>query len=442
MNMDKEEILNNVLNLTSEELSGFISNGIVTLSELMSTDRLDSVKRNKIKQLQQENKRAEQDAWSKAEFGTEDDLLDYVRNFPNGEHKDEAKNLIRIQREKQAEKEKRKKYILSQIKEDPNSLSAVNISDFLEEKVITENDLLENGIPKQVIDQLDTEPIDFKMGETPLSIPEGYTEVYFWGIPGSGKTTALSAILSKAEREGNLEIATGPGYNYMFQLKNVFSDDYSVFPYRTSVEETQYLPFSIREGKNSKSISLIELSGEIFECFYNENAGKPQKTEKHKRTFDTLLNYLNSKNRKLHFFFIDYQKGNKKDTNTGLTQSDYLNAAKTYFENNKLFEKTADAIYVVLTKSDLMGLPRDEWVQGAKDHLEENNFKAFTNTLKNICRKNSINGKKLFIEPFSIGEVYFNNSCAFDDTSASRILEILKNRIPAKRNSITDIFNK
>src|SRR5690554_7303222 len=209
MNMDKEEILNNVLNLTSEELSGFISNGIVTLSELMSTDRLDSVKRNKIKQLQQENKRAEQDAWSKAEFGTEDDLLDYVRNFPNGEHKDEAKNLIRRKRKEKEEKEKEKEEILSRIKKEPNFYSHRKINDLIKDKIISKTDLINNKIPEGVVNLLNESSIDFELGDSPASIPKGYTEVYFWGVPGSGKTTALSAILSRSE-EHTSELQSRP----------------------------------------------------------------------------------------------------------------------------------------------------------------------------------------------------------------------------------------
>jgi DNA replication protein DnaC len=440
--MDKEQVLNNIPHLTAEQLSDYINGGIVTLAELKETGALDSIKRRKIGELQEARQAIENEAWQRAEFGTEKELLDYISDFPDGNHVDEAKNLVRAKREKEGQKQREKDRILNAIEANPNTYRRINILEFINKGVITKEDLLDRGIPQQVLEKIDVSPVNFELGETPDSIPEGYTEVYFWGGPGSGKTCVLSALLSKAEREANLEIATGTGYSYMHQLKNIFTDEYAVLPNPTNFEKTQYLPFAIRaSNRKSRSISLIELSGEIFQCFFNENAGIPQKSELHQNTFDTLLNYLESDNRKIHFFFIDFQDGNGRDE-TGLKQSDYLDAAATYFKNHKIFSKTTDAIYVVLTKSDLMNRPRNEWTEGAKEHLASNNFTSFTNTLKAICKKNSINAGKLYVEPFSIGDVYFRDYCSFDDTTAGRILEILNKRIPARGKSILDVFNK
>jgi hypothetical protein len=440
--MDKEQVLNNIAHLTAEQLSDYINKGIVALAELMETGDLDSKKRKKITELQEARQLIEIEAWQNAEFGTENQLLAYISDFPDGSHVDDAKNLVRAKREEEGQKQREKGRILNAIETNPNSYRPYKILEFLNTGIITKEDLIDRGIPAQVIEMLDVLPVNFEMGETPESIPPGYTEVYFWGVPGSGKTCVLSALLSKAEREANLEIATGTGYSYMYQLKNIFSDEYAVLPNPTHFEKTQYLPFAIRaSSKKSRSISLIELSGELFQCFFNENAGIPQNSELHQETFDTLLNYLESDNRKLHFFFIDFQDGNRRDA-SGLKQSDYLDAAATYFKNHKIFSKTTDAIYVVLTKSDLMNRPRNEWTEGAKEHLANNNFTSFTNTLKSICKKNSINAAKLYVEPFSIGDVYFGNFCSFNDEAAGRILDILNKRIPARGKSILDIFNK
>ena len=38
-------------------------------------------------------------------------------------------------------------------------------------------------------------------------------------------------------------------------------------------------------------------------------------------------------------------------------------------------------------------------------YLNENNYKSFINTLKDICKKEGINGGKLTVEPFSLGKV-------------------------------------
>ncbi len=170
-------------------------------------------------------------------------------------------------------------------------------------------------------------------------------------------------------------------------------------------------------------------------------------TKSHENTFNSLNTFLKSNNRKIHFFFIDFDRENKPDDN-GIKQSDYLAAASNYFKSNAVFDNSTDAIYVVLTKSDLMrddeGNPvkREEWMGYAKKHLNGHNYLAFINTLKDICRKYSINGGRLTVEPFSLGRVYFGGICDFDGTSAERIVEILMNRISGTRKSILDVLNK
>jgi len=314
--------------------------------------------------------------------------------------------------------------------------------------------LLNCGIPESAIDNLSNiQSPDLHIGQTPTSIPSGYTEVYFWGGTGSGKTCALGAILQMAHKKGYLDIATGNGYQYAFELKNIFSDDdiaNDYLPGPSPVETTQYLPFTLTKPgeKTSRSVSLIELSGEIFKCFFYENAGKKLPTQSHVDSFKSLNNFLSSNNRKIHFFFIDYDRENKPDGINRLTQSDYLAAASTYFKNNKVFDKSTDAIYVILTKSDLLRdekgnkVHKPDRVKYAKSYLREGNYSAFVNTQKAICRKYDINGGKLTVEPFSLGEVYFQQICNFDGSSASAIVDILMDRIPRSKKSILEVLNK
>lgn len=204
------------------------------------------------------------------------------------------------------------------------------------------------------------------------------------------------------------------------------------------------MPFVLKKDKDKpRSVSLIELSGEIFQCFFRKNANLRFQSKQHEDTFNSLMRFLKGGNRKIHFFFIDYDKENKMDID-GFTQSDYLDAASVYFKNNEIFDRTTDAIYLVMTKSDLMPDVKDyhERVEYSKMHLKTNNFIAFTNALKDRCRQYSINAGRLTIEPFSLGKVYFQQICEFDSTSAKKIIDILFERIPPKRKSLLDVLNK
>lgn len=450
--MERNIILANLASLTAEQLFDEIKSGNVTLDELKKTGDLDVTKRNKIISLQQQLDSIDNDDWELARYGNEFALSDYITKHPAGKYVEEAKQKIDFLERQRANAYAQKQTILNNIQRNPNSYPPVKIIEFLQNG-ISESDLLNCNIPQSAIENLRNIVIpNLELGQTPTSIPPNFTEVYFWGATGSGKTCALGAVLQMAKQKGYLNIATGPGYRYAHKLMNIFSDDgvaNDYLPGPTPLENTQYLPFTLKRSneKSSRSVSLIELSGEIFKCFFDKNAGQPLQSQSHVDTFESLNSFLKNNNRKIHFFFVDYNRENKPDGN-GLTQSDYLSAASTYFKNNRIFGKSTDAIYVVLTKSDLL---RDETgncityekrVEYAKKYLNENNYKSLINTLKDICKKESINAGVLTVEPFSLGKVYFQQICDFDGRSASAIVEILMDRVPATKTSILDVLNK
>lgn len=450
--MDKQYILNHVNEFSAEQLSNFIKEGHVTLEELRKTELLDNSMRKAILRLLEAEAKADDDSWEKVRFGTEITLIDWINNNPNNKHVQDAKDRVKYLQEERQKILSQKQGILDIIRRNPNHYNAKDIRNFLNNGTISELELREYcHVPQSAIDNLDKiKAPNLNIGKTPDSIPDGYTEVYFWGYKGSGKTCALGAVLHMAEKKGYLNIATGPGNRYAMQLKNIFSDDgvaNDFLPAPSPVETTQYLPFTLKNPneRQSRSVSLIELSGEVFLCFAHKNAGEPFPTQSHENTFNSLNKFLKSNNRKVHFFFIDFDRENKPDDN-GMTQSDYLAAASTYFKNNAVFGKTTDAIYVVLTKSDLMidesgnPIPKDKRVEYAKKHLTGHNYLAFVNTLKDNCKKYSINGKKLTVEPFSLGKVYFKDICNFDGTAAANIVEILMERIAGTKKSILGEF--
>lgn len=453
--MDKEKIKANIGNLSAEQLFDEIIKGHITLEELDATGDLGLDKKKKIRKMlaewethrieQEEAKnKADEEAWERARYGNEIALRDYISNFPNGNHVEEAKYRIRFLQEERTKKEEKRVEVLEGIKKNSNQFFPGQIKEFIDNGILTKDDLIACGIPEEVIEMVNNmnQP-KLKLGKTPDVIPGGYHEVYFWGIPGSGKTCALAAILSKAERLGYLTFATGPGYDYMTRLKNIFATDYAILPPPSPVDTTQYLPFTLKKDgeKYPHSISLIELSGEVFQCFYYRNADMQMPSQNHEDTFNSLQRFLGSDNRKIHFFFIDYGNKNKPDQ-AGYTQSDYLSAAAIYFKKNKVFKKTTDAIYVVLTKSDLMPCSEKEREAQAKEYLKKENFKSFTNALKDNCIEHSINAGRLTFEPFSLGNVYFQQICDFNGTTAENIINILLKRVPAQKGTILGFFNK
>jgi len=442
--MDKQKIIANVSSLTAEQIFDEIQQGNVTLAELKLTGNLDAVKRTKIVDLQSKLEKEDDDAWERARYGNEMELSDYITNNKNGKYIQEAKDKINYLESARRQEQSKKHEILDNLAQNPNFYAPEEVIRYLQNGIISKQELANLGIPLNIIEAIyNINTPQLQLGETPNGIPDGYTEVYFWGIPGSGKTCALAAVLSAAHRSGFLNLAVGPGYDYMTRLKNIFVGDHAILPPPSPLETTQYLPFTLKKAdeNHTRSISLIELSGEIFQCFYYKNAGLKLPSQSHQDTFDSLNRFLKGGNRKIHFFFIDYDKGNRTDS-AGYTQGDYLEAASTFFKNNEVFGKSTDAIYVVLTKCDLMPGPSEERLTKAREHLSNENFSSFMNTLKDNCKKHSINAGRLTIEPFSLGKVYFQQICDFNNASAMKIIEILLGRIRPSKKSILDFFNK
>lgn len=443
--MDKGFILSHLDDFSAEQLFEFICQGIITLEEMKATGNLDNSKRRAITNLQHARDAEDDDAWNAARY-TEQGCRDYLAHYPAGRYVIEARQKIDELEQQRSNEIAERKRILERVRLKPNSFTPGMLRQYLDNGTIKRDDLITYGIPSEIIDRLDNiiSP-QLTLGQTPDSIPAGYTEVYFWGIPGSGKTCALSAVLSTAEKMGYLEIAQGPGYNYMVLLKNIFSSRISFLPGPSPVDTTQYLPFTLKkpDQQYARSVSLIELSGEIFQCFLYKNANRPWPSPEHEDTFNSLIRFLNGGNRKIHFFFIDYDRENNPDPD-GYTQADYLNAAATFFNDRRynLFSKTTDAIYIVITKSDLMDCGKSERVEQVKQYLQNNNFSAFINSLRAKCRENSINAKRVLGTPFALGEVYFQKMCVFDDETSRNIIDILMRRIAPQRQSILDVFNK
>jgi len=443
--MDRNTILANVSSLTAEQLFNEVKNNNVSVEDLRNTGELEPSKRTQLNTLLRQLESEDDKAWEDAEFGNEIKLSDYISNFPAGKHIQFAKDRIKFLREERNRANIEKIKILNDISNDPNSYTRSDISKFLREGIINVEELSDSGIPIQVINKLSGVEPKLLLGETPDSIPDGFTEVYFWGMPGSGKTCALAALLSTAKNEGYLEMAEGNGFDYMTKLSNIFKDGVAILPGPTPLEKTQYLPFTLKKPneKYPRSISLIELSGEIFKCFLKENSGIELPSDQHKNTLKTLKTFLSGENRKIHFFFIDFETKNSVD-DEGYTQGDYLSSALIYFNtsDSNIFSNTTDAIYIVLTKSDLLDCEEQERVEKAKTYLNEDHYKSFINSLKDKCRKNSINAGVLTVEPFTLGKLFFEQICQFDDQPSNNLLNILFERVKQDKKSLLDILKK
>ena len=202
---------------------------------------------------------------------------------------------------------------------DDNNIMEAEIVQSLCNEGIIEYDDLENisGIDAIFVDKL----IEFQSSDVPdlppakplEAIKKDYTEVYFWGIPSSGKTCALGAIMSAAKNGTNVK-AMHPDGNcqgaaYMMQLADLFDPEtVSVLPPRTDVQDTYEMRFTLvgEDGREHK-LAFVDLSGELFTCMHLKASGLPFERQEQADAINTLDNILvknKTNNRKIHFFVL------------------------------------------------------------------------------------------------------------------------------------------
>jgi len=384
MERNRDFYKKHIADLTVQDIVKSIREKIVSFEELQATGEFAAPKQKQAKE--QLTKFDEEDRAFNGAI-TLPLLRDFLIRFPRSEYS--ATVIEKIVQKENEEREVQRTRI-NDIRRNINEYAPDEIKREFGEEFL--RDLCEDiGIDYNVVVNYDEPHLSFNdIPQKESDVPSGYTDVFFWGIPSSGKTCALATILRTIKTKYTMTSPTTEikfGATYRDSLVNIFSNNTGYLPAATQKDRTQYMPFLLkrRNEKNYRQISFFELSGEVFKYFYELDNGSNILEEGDRgdvqSAFSTLNLLLNSNNQKIHFFFIDYNqetKGTKDKHN--LTQENYLAAAATYFrDKNDIFKKRTDAVYVVVTKADeIKAVKKTEF---AKQFLAEN-FGGFMDVIK------------------------------------------------------------
>lgn len=373
-------------------------------------------------------KAMEEEAWQMAKcIDTLESYRHYMDSYPQGLHITEAHHRINDIVYEQKER------IIQELCEDRNAYHL----NYIKACGITVDDLKgkikdsKGQVRDEVLKSWNDIPEVLLMDTMPTHLPQGVPEVYVWGLPKSGKTCALATILSTANMMGCLEPCNG----YVMQLSTLFIPKREkpavCLPVESNIDTTRYLPITLNEivtdRKGEKTIkrhnlSVIEISGDIFECFSCELQGEPFKSQHSEEIYGQLKAFLSSTdNPKYHFFILD------GDRMQNSVQLNYWQRAAYYFQKGGVFNKATQGISLILTKSDLLSPNRSEWIEYAKDYIMRY-YAWFVNALKRIVGPHGlmISDGKFKVIPFSIGEVFFQDLCIFNPETAKVLVDELK----------------
>jgi hypothetical protein len=348
-----------------------------------------------------------------------------------------------------------KEQILKNIKNDYNYYTAFEVKKILEDNVIFEGELLkaveDDTNIVEAIKKYSNPVLEHATNQTPDKIKDYCTEIYFWGFPSAGKTWALAGILHTIDTEGHLKLygkydreqCVSP--DYLNGLLNVIKNDKSInyLPSRTTNETLRYMNFKMLQNGEERKVALIDLSGELVKAIARENHEKNHTDLQKERQL--LEKLLKTENRKIHFFFIDYDQ---KTAQAG--QNIAFQNLCAIFNSKNYFQKTTDFIYIVITKADMIDDNENIRHNKAVKYFSEN-YASFRNVIGQICQENEIDGGDSYtkgdytfldnyILDFSMGEVLFLRMCKFNKKSSLNIVNILQKNIQKERSGKWSIF--
>jgi hypothetical protein len=290
--------------------------------------------------------------------------------------------------------------------------------------------------------------LEYNVNDVPYKIKDYCTEIYFWGLPTAGKTWALAGILetinSDCHYNPNTDCISSEYLNGLLQIINN-NKPINYLPSKTSNDTIRYMNFGLSNCNEIRKVAFIDLSGELVKAIANENVTRNDPELLEKRLL--LENLLKNKNKKIHFFFIDY----RHDDDKGGKQNVHFSNLCAIFNSKGYFEKNTDFIYIVITKADMIeDCPESQRRNRAVQYFNKY-YGSFRNDLGRICQKYEINGGDGFekgdysflddyILDFSMGEVLFLRMCRFNKKSSRKIVDILLEKVQKEREGKWAIF--
>lgn len=317
-----------------------------------------------------------------------------------------------------------------------NKALIADIQEALNRKVIDSNDLAYLGFSYEFIDRLQQyEPqsaIYPKFSDLP-PLREDASDIYFLGMPGSGKSTMLAALFSYCNEVGVMGNIVDNQFGNKYRNQLVLGMAQGFLPNSTPSEFINFIPVDMKyHGQtNSQQLNFIDMAGEKFRSVANEGI----------QEFAAYKNYLNNNNPKCLIFVMDFFENNKVEA---LKQDQNLQQVLALLEKFGILKK-AEAVYLVVTKADLFPSPNKQ--EYAEQYIS-NKYRNFLNACLHAKKSYNFELKSF---PYSIGPAKFSyilEDCDPDTNSnlvdyPKLLLEQLENDMAYKKgNKLGSWFGK
>lgn len=345
------------------------------------------------------------------------------------------------------------------MRNNPNGYESVRLMRLLSEGIVSEYELINaRAITENILNTIrdidivrDLPDVEFAIANSTPECKEGYTDVYFFGIPSTGKTCVLMGL----SRSDNLHINLASGGGEYASTLQQYIDVGKTIPrtpgdFVTTLEATIS---SLASGGLVHKINLVEMSGEEFAFGVANNPD-------HVFTFEEMgtgvTKLLCNDNRKVFFLVIDPTANVVKirrtvlrgyDEATGqaiedeqigiVNQRTTIQKMVNILQNpdNAEIMKKVDSLHIIMTKSDILGNPvvREEKALKIFQDRYANNI---LEPLINLCKEYNINAQYDFhpnLYTFSLGDFYVGGLYEYESTDSNRLVNAIRNSTQAER---------
>ena len=369
-------------------------------------------------------------------------INDYVRSNPTSPFKQQASILIASL--KQSE--------IAAMRNNPNNYDINKFMRLHNEKIITDSELIMADVVTDDILEVILQPDSIILPDVNNAIKasfaeckDGYTDVFFFGIPSTGKTCVLMGL--SRSNALHIDLATGGG-DYAAVLQQYVDAKVCIPPtpgdFVTTLDATVY---SKEKSNVVHKVNLVEMSGEEFAF---EIANNPN----HVFTFEDMASkapgLLKNNNRKVFFLVLDPTANSVRvrreiidgfDEETGapimrlewavVNQRIAIQKMVDLFtkEENRSIMRNVDSIHIIMTKSDMLGNPIDREEKACNifyDRFAGNMLE----TLHELCKEFNINSNTGFypkLYSFSLGKFYLGGYYEYDPTDSNKLVKAILN---------------
>ena len=373
---------------------------------------------------------------------------DYIRNNPNTPFKNQAQ--VQLMGLKQQE--------IGMMRTNPNSYEVNRLLRLINDGIFSDHELINAKVMTEtVLETLRNHDINADLPSIRQAIEnsraeckDGYTDVFFFGVPSTGKTCVLMGM--SRSNSLHINLASGGG-DYAAALQQY--TDVGVTVPRTPGTFVTTLEATISsvsdQGGAVHKINLVEMSGEEFAF---DIANNPDRIFTFEQMGSGATQLLKNDNRKVFFLIIDptanvvrmnreivVQDGFDEDTGEPITHTDLQYCVvnqRTLIQKmvdlfidpgNAEIMKKVDSIHIIMTKSDTLGNPVER-EEKALNIFQQKFSGDILKPLIDLCEEYNINSRTNFhpnLYTFSLGTFYVGGLYEYEQTDSDRLVVAIKN---------------